>query len=273
MLTRVVAFFCRFPPVRQILWRNLYDFLADRYRESDWTFMNYGYVSLPETDTLPLDASDEPNRYCIQLYHFIASGSGLQGKRVLEVGSGRGGGASYVKRYLGPAEVTGVDFSANAVTFCRQKHRVQGLSFREGSAEALPFEDASFDAVVNVESSHCYGSMEAFLSEVRRVLRPGGLFLHADLRYGKDLSEWKAQLNNSRMKMVSETEITANVLAALDRDNDRKAALISKLVPKPFVAAFSDFAGMRGSIIYEGFRTGGYTYWAFVMENPPLQRT
>ena len=273
MLTRVAACLCRFPPVRQMLWKNLYDFLADRYSETDWTFMNYGYVPMPETDTLPLDASDEPNRYCIQLYHFVASASGLQGKRVLEVGSGRGGGASYVKRYLKPAEVTGVDFSANAITFCRQKHRVQGLSFREGSAEALPFEDASFDAVVNVESSHCYGSMEAFLSEVRRVLRPGGLFLYADLRNGSDFAEWKTQLDKSRMKMVSETEITANVLAALDRDNDRKAALISKLVPKPFVAAFSDFAGMRGSIIYEGFRTGGYTYWAFVMEKPPLQRT
>jgi SAM-dependent methyltransferase len=38
------------------------------------------------------------------------------------------------------------------------------------------------DAVVNIESSHCYESMDTFLSEACRVLRPGGRFFFADLR-------------------------------------------------------------------------------------------
>ena len=121
----------------------------------------------------------------------------------------------------------------------------------------------SFDAVVNVESSHCYGSMEAFLSEVCRVLRPGGSFLYADLRDRASLAEWRTQLLNSRMNIVSETDITSNVLAALDADNDRKSALIHQLIPRPLIGCFTDFAGMRGSVIYEGFRTGGLTYRAF----------
>ena len=69
-----------------------------------------------------------------------------------------------------------------------------GLAFEVGDAERMPFPDASFDAVVNVESSHCYPSMPAFLSEVRRVLRPGGHFLYADLRPRTDLPARRAEL-------------------------------------------------------------------------------
>ena len=108
--------------------------------------------------------------------------------------------------------------------------------------------------------------MDAFLGEARRVLRPGGLFLHADLRDRASLSTWRAQLANSRMKIVSETDITANVVAALDADNERKSALIHRLIPKPLLSSFNDFAGMRGSAIYEGFRNGAFSYLAFKLE-------
>jgi SAM-dependent methyltransferase len=266
LLTNVFVFLCRFASIKRVLWKKWYDFLARSYRKSDWTFMNYGYAPAVENQTLALDPADEPNRYCIQLYHFVVSPIDLKGMRVLEVGSGRGGGASYIKRYLEPAAVTGVDFSANAVEFCRHQYQVVGLSFREGAAEKLPFKDESFDAVVNVESSHCYGSMETFLSEVRRVLRPGGAFLYADLRDRASLVEWRTQLLVSRMNIVSEADITANVLAALDADNDRKSALIHQLIPRPLIASFADFAGMRGSVIYEAFRTGSFTYRAFQLQ-------
>ena len=82
--------------------------------------------------------------------------------------------------------MTGVDFSQKAVQFCRDHHQLEGLTFVPGDAEALPFADESFDAVINVESSHCYRSMPAFLGQVQRVLRPGGYFLFADLRTASD---------------------------------------------------------------------------------------
>lgn len=60
---------------------------------------------------LPLSESDEPNRYCIQLYHQTASQVDLTGKEVLEVSCGAGGGASYIARNLGPASYTGLDLN------------------------------------------------------------------------------------------------------------------------------------------------------------------
>ena len=131
---------------------------------------------------LPLAASDEPNRYGIQLYHRTATQADLSGKQVLEVSCGHGGGASYLVRTLRPASYTGLDLNADGIAFCRKRHNLPGLDFVHGDAESLPFADESFDAVINVEASHGYPDFPRFLAEVARVLRPGGHFLYADFR-------------------------------------------------------------------------------------------
>jgi SAM-dependent methyltransferase len=112
---------------------------------------------------IPLEASDEPYRFPIQLYHRTATQADLGGKRVLEVGCGHGGGASYLMRTLHPASYTGLDLNPVGIAFCRERHNVPGLDFVQGDAENLPFPDQSFDAVINIESSHCYPRFPRFL--------------------------------------------------------------------------------------------------------------
>jgi SAM-dependent methyltransferase len=234
------------PSLRRWLWRLCYQYLAG-YGLASWTFMNYGFERTgPLQKWLELEAADEPDRYCIQLYHKVAAVIDLKGLDVLEVGSGRGGGASWVRRYLKPRSVTGVDFSPKAVEFCRRTHAVDGLSFVAGDAESLPFEDSSFDAVINVESSHCYGSMAAFLGHVKRVLRPGGHFLHADLRPAKDAEALRQQLAESGLTILQAEDITANVLRAMELDSARRVALIESHLPRWFRGPFKEFAGVRG---------------------------
>ena len=70
------------------------------------------------------------------------------------------------------ARVTGVDFAPNMVAQARNRH--PALTFQEGDAEALPFTDASFDAVVIGFGLHHFPSPGRALAETRRVLRPGG---------------------------------------------------------------------------------------------------
>src|SRR4030065_305528 len=181
MSARVFLFLCRFAPIKKLLWRWWYEFLAGLHRTGDWSFMNYGYAAIP-ADPIALDSADESNRYSVQLYHAVIDGVNLANRRVLEIGSGRGGGAAFIKHYHKPAAMVGLDFSAKAVALCNEVYNIQGLSFVQGDAEDLPFDDNAFDAVINVESSHCYGSVDAFLRQVRRVRRPGGYFLYSDFR-------------------------------------------------------------------------------------------
>ena len=158
-----------------------YRYVTRRLGADDVLFLNYGYEEDPPM-ALPLAASDEPNRFSIQLYHRTATQVDLNGKRVLEVSCGHGGGASYLMRTLRPASYTGLDLNPAGIDFCRKRHNLPGLDFVHGDAENLPFPDQSFDAVINVEASHLYPRFPRFLAEVARVLRPGGHFLYADVR-------------------------------------------------------------------------------------------
>ena len=88
--------------------------------------------------------------------------------RILDVGCGTGANLQMLANY-GVAE--GVDISAEALEFCRAR----GLSkVKLGPAEALPFEDASFDLVTGLDVVEHLDEDAAGLSEMRRVLRPGG---------------------------------------------------------------------------------------------------
>ena len=92
-------------------WKVLHRFIASRDRDLTVRFMNYGYRSADGAPLMELSEADVAHRYCIQLYHVVAAARDLTGKRVLEVGCGRGDGASYVQGCLGPAETVGLDQS------------------------------------------------------------------------------------------------------------------------------------------------------------------
>jgi ubiquinone/menaquinone biosynthesis C-methylase UbiE len=267
LVGRVVSIAYRMPPVKRLLWRGWYDFLARRYRDRQWTFLNYGHRPPQGTLPLALAPEDEPDRSCIQLYHLVASAVDLAGREVLEVGSGRGGGASFVARYLRPRRMVGVDVSPQSVAFCRARHAAPGLSFEVGNAERLGFPAASFDAILNVESSHCYGDVGAFVREVRRVLRPDGHFLYADFRSRAELDSWRAGLLAGGLRLIVERDITPGVVAALDADDEWKRGMIAARVPRPLVRAFSQFAALRGTVLYDKLRVGSVVYRAFVFQN------
>jgi ubiquinone/menaquinone biosynthesis C-methylase UbiE len=222
--------------------------------------MNYGYAQLEPAPALQLEVSDERDRLCIQLYQHAVRPVILRDKDVLEVGSGRGGGASYLARYLRPLSVTGLDFSQKAVDLCNRYRKAPGLAFTRGDAQSMPFPGSSFDAVINIESSHCYPSMGRFLSEVHRVLRPGGSLLFADLRNSDGVKALHRQFQASPLNVEREEDITANVLAALRVDNDRKVQLIQELIPWPFRRPFRPFAGIEGTMNYVGFQNGKLRY-------------
>jgi len=254
------------PTIKRLVSRLWYQYLAGLDRDNDMLFMNYGYVALdPSAEPLALSARDERYRYCIQLYHHVAGAVDLRGLDVLEVGCGRGGGASYITRALKPRSMLGVDMASKAIAFCRRYHSVDGLSFAQGDAESLQFDDGTFDVVVNVESSHCYGSMERFLGEVFRVLRPNGYFLYADFRSMSETDILQRQIRAAGFEIVKRENIAPNVVKALEADSERKLELIRRKAPKLIHKQMELFAGIKGTAIFESFASGEREYLHFVL--------
>ena len=182
---------------------------------------------------------------------------------MLEVSCGHGGGASWLTRTLRPARTTGLDLNPAGVAFCRQRHRVEGLAFGQGDAEELPFRDATFDAVLNVEASHCYPHFPKFLAEVARVLRPGGEFLYADFRFNPGLAEWERDLAAAPLVRRASRVINAEVLRGMNRNSTRSTELIVRHLPHWLHGLGRDFAGIKGSRIYAALERGELSYRSY----------
>lgn len=271
MLTQLaVTALDKSPFLRRALWRWWYGRLARKFTQSSWTFMNYGYEPEAGTPALSLPEEFEADRLCVQLYEQVATGIPLDGARVVEVGSGRGGGARYLAT-VRAGEVLGIDYSKSAVKLCRRTHRdVANLAFEVGDAEALPIEAASCDVVLNVESSHCYGDTAKFFREVVRVLRPGGHFGIADFRTPDEMTALRTQLETIPELCVLESrDITDRVVAALERDDARKRELIEQIITPRLRSMFGEFAGLKDGRMFENLSTGAMVYHRFLLQKPP----
>ncbi|MBV6396622.1 MAG: Phthiotriol/phenolphthiotriol dimycocerosates methyltransferase [Anaerolineales bacterium] len=231
-----------------------YNLISKFDKGENLVFMNYGFHHLhEEPPALEIPPGLENVRHQVHMYHRIAGAADWRGRDGLEVGSGRGGGAAFIARHFQPRSMTGVDLSDNAVAFCGRFHSdVANLRFVQGDAEELQFPDESFDIIINVESSLYYPNVEKFFAHVVRLLRPGGHFLYADMRYLEEVEHWKRQLAETKLELLHEEDITKNAKHALALNQEYRQSLVKKYAPRPLRGMLSRFGGADGGRLAAG---------------------
>ncbi|WP_438382167.1 methyltransferase domain-containing protein [Asaia sp. BMEF1] len=106
--------------------------------------------------------------------YFIARALSRE-KDVLDIASGEGYGTALIAQVA--RTVTGVEVSEDAVSHAQQTYRNTNLKYLLGDARKIPLPDSSIDLVVSFETIEHFYEHEQFISEVKRVLRPDGVFL------------------------------------------------------------------------------------------------
>ncbi|PIC32958.1 hypothetical protein B9Z55_013109 [Caenorhabditis nigoni] len=211
-------------------------------------FMNLGYwpSRKPEDAKLRVFMNDigdlqeyEPHRAHIYLYEKAMSMHpkypDFENLEILEVSCGQGYSLEWIERWHGPAKcLIGCD---KVVT-----RNVNNIVY--GDATNLPFADESFDFVLNVEAAHLYSDYRKFLKECARVLRSGGVFCYADVRYPRDVSLINEAANAAGFETrhieycTDEVVVGLNHVARKYDDLLEKAPLFVKLFSKSLRATY-----------------------------------
>jgi SAM-dependent methyltransferase len=138
--------------------------------------------------------------------------------KVLELGIG--GGMNLIHYDAAQvASVSGVDPSAELRAIAQKAPRAEGLKvdIQDGTAEALPYPDASFDCVVCTFTLCSVASPPAALAEARRVLKPGGRFLFCEHGLSPDpkVADWQRFIEPLWKRLAGGCHLTRPVGAAI----------------------------------------------------------
>ena len=129
---------------------------------------------------------------------------------ILDVGCG--GGININRMASQAKKVYGVDYSIESVKLSRevnQEYIQQGkVEVLEGNVQALPFEDDTFDIVTAFETIYFWPDIEKCFGEVKRVLKPGGIFLIGMESNGSDNMVMKLSEKLIDMTVYNDEEVT-----------------------------------------------------------------
>lgn len=155
-----------------------------------------------------------------------------QGKDVLDLGCAGGFMAEALAER--GAHVTGIDPASDAIDAARDHARAGKLriAYDVGVGEALPYDDASFDAVVCVDVLEHVADLHRVLSEIARTMRPGGLLLFDTI-------------NRNPLARFASITIAEDMLRLLPRGTHDPAKFIK---PKELRAAFQGVGLVPGPI-------------------------
>ena len=269
------------------------------------SFMNWGFAPLHAGAEAALQTCGGANRdqpraemlhsatTYLNMLDAVGGAAGLRrGARVLEVGCGRGAGLNLLARSHPRLNFVGLDIAPAQIECAKSmKNAPRNTEWVVGSALDLPFEDGSFDAVINIESSHCYPDFRKFIAEVERVLKPGGIFSITDMRWKKDglfyyliggmpaVQQSLAALRESGLKLLERTDVSRNVLDSRRACTPSEAERIRENEPRrqggggypPLTSAGAyemNMRGLVGTTMFRFLRRGYFTYFHWRAQKP-----
>jgi ubiquinone/menaquinone biosynthesis C-methylase UbiE len=144
--------------------------------------LHWGYWADPSTADGTVEDYAAASERLAQMHFDVAAIK--DGMRVLDCGCGVGGAIDSMDERFSDVDLVGLNIDARQLEVARRRvHASPGNSveFVHGDACDLPFEDASFDAVMAVECAMHFPSRGRFLAEAGRVLRPGGRLAITDV--------------------------------------------------------------------------------------------
>jgi SAM-dependent methyltransferase len=243
-------------------YRQFYNAVSEQLDSTEFgefaLFLNYGYVPGQDKEYAQVQLPDHfLNKNSVRLALELLGDCCLEGRRVLDVGCGRGGLVYVIRKFFNARYIIGIDLASAAISFCKKVNQCDIVGFLQAEAERLPFAAEAFDVVTNLESSHSYPDMAIFYHDVHRVLIDGGFFLYSDVL---EMERWRdcgALLEAAGFAVELDRDITTNVLLSCDEIARARTQAFHRARAPELV---DEFLGLPGSQVYEDMSKGVCRY-------------
>lgn len=130
-------------------------------------------------------------------------------ERVLELGCGAGYAMKHILEQNAVELVVGLDISPTVIKSARKRNKkaieVDRAILIHGNVQSLPFPERSFDKIFSIHTVYFWEDIYETLSEINRVLKPGGTFI-ITLCDGKDNEKWEGVQLKVQQKLIPSTE-------------------------------------------------------------------
>jgi ubiquinone/menaquinone biosynthesis C-methylase UbiE/uncharacterized protein YbaR (Trm112 family) len=227
-------------------------------------YLNYGYSPNDNPQLAPIELpSFCLDKNSVKLTLEVVGNVDLRFKRVIEIGSGRGGNIRTINKYFDPEIMLGIDICEVSVRFSSSKTDQENIGFLIGDAERVPFRSGIFDIVLNIESSHAYPNIGQFYSEVRRLLRPEGYFLYSDILSKEKYAWCESYLEKLGFVIEHKRDITSNVLLSCDEIASKR----KRHYGQDDFNDVADFLAVPGSPTYDAMASGEALYSILTLSN------
>jgi len=262
--------------------RRIYTAVCWFVPRNEWKHVNWGYAKLNKDGSLvgQLDDLDEEKRFYIQLYHYLATGFGnwpnLEGKNVLELRCGGGGGIDYLTRYLNANLCIGVDESSTQTQAARDGFKdntklrfYTAIDTLDNLSSIDQLKDDRIDLALSVQSSMHVRDFSKFIQEIDKVVRPGGFFAFADLRLAQDWPELERALQSSSMKIMKKENISNNVMLSLQLDEVSKFKVLSRKFGSIVRRIVKRFGIVKDNALAQSLAGGNNVAMAYILHKVP----
>ncbi len=147
---------------------------------------------------------------------------------LLDAGCGTAPMLSLLTEEYPEAEFTGLDLTPEMIKTAEKKH-LPKTTFVVGDCENMPFEENSFDVIINTQSFHHYPHPQDFFNSVSRVLKPGGKLILRDMTAAKVIVQLANRIEMPLANLLGHGDAAAHTLEEVRQFCENAGLTVEKL--------------------------------------------